>query len=294
MLLFIFFIVFSRSLWAKFSLYSLGIRCERASALLNQMSTANPNLKPKGVYHMRGGIERYVKSFPQGGFWKGKNYLFDRRMEQIPSTKDLRQVEQEVESKCCLCRERWTYYRGKFKCSQSLCGVPVIVCMSCDETGILHPERLTCELCKEGYRAPDVLPDLVGLKRKAESLVAKDGGDEVKKTKVKDLLTMKNPRRLFLSKLPLLISKTKLDEALGCDKVKLVHWLTDRSSGGFYGSCIVELKSESCVIEVLESAKTGSIKIEKKKIKVAPVRVIDGEVWPPAGHMEREFPPVGH
>jgi predicted sulfurtransferase len=70
-----------------------GIRCERASALLNQMSTVNPDLKPKGVYHMRGGIERYVKTFPQGGFWKGKNYLFDRRMEQVPGTKDSNQVE---------------------------------------------------------------------------------------------------------------------------------------------------------------------------------------------------------
>ena len=49
---------------------------------------------------MRGGIERYVKTFPQGGFWKGKNYLFDRRMEQVPGTKDVEQVEQEVQSNC--------------------------------------------------------------------------------------------------------------------------------------------------------------------------------------------------
>ena len=34
--------------------------------------------KPKGVFELRGGIERYVKTFPEGGFWKGKNYLFDR------------------------------------------------------------------------------------------------------------------------------------------------------------------------------------------------------------------------
>jgi predicted sulfurtransferase len=61
-----------------------GIRCERASALLNQMSTVNPNLKPAGVFELRGGIERYVKTFPGGGFWAGKNYLFDRRMEQLP------------------------------------------------------------------------------------------------------------------------------------------------------------------------------------------------------------------
>ena len=99
------------------------IRCERATALLNQMVAASEDpsttirtknddndneptatnktnshpqekqetknqtssattpvitCKPKGVYELRGGIERYVKTFPQGGFWKGKNYLFDR------------------------------------------------------------------------------------------------------------------------------------------------------------------------------------------------------------------------
>ena len=32
---------------------------------------------------IRGGIERYIKTFPEGGFWKGKNFLFDRRFEQV-------------------------------------------------------------------------------------------------------------------------------------------------------------------------------------------------------------------
>jgi len=49
-----------------------GIRCERATALLNQMSAVKEELKPKGVYHCRGGIERYIKTYPSGGFWKGK------------------------------------------------------------------------------------------------------------------------------------------------------------------------------------------------------------------------------
>jgi len=276
-------------------LISAGIRCERATALLNQMAVANPNLKPKGVYHMRGGVERYVKSFPQGGFWKGKNYLFDRRMEQVPGTKDPQLVEEEVESRCCLCRERWTYYRGKFKCSQSLCGVPVIVCTSCDEIGMLHPERLTCELCKQGYKAPEVLPDLVALKRKAESLFACDGADEMTKKLKIDVSTKRtDPRRLFLSKLPLVVSKTKINEAMGGDKVRFVHWLTDRSSGGFYGSCIVEMKSRKFTNEILEKVKIGGIKIEKKKIKIAPVWIHEGEVWPPDGHVELEFPPLGH
>jgi predicted sulfurtransferase len=113
------------------------------------MTTLNRDLNVKGVYHMRGGIERYVKTFPKGGFWNGKNYLFDRRMEQVPGTKEQEVVEQEVDSKCCVCRRKWTAYRGKFKCSQSLCGVPVIVCPDCDMFGLEHAEKLNCELCKQ-------------------------------------------------------------------------------------------------------------------------------------------------
>ena len=31
---------------------------------------------------MRGGVDRYLKTFPEGGYWKGRNYLFDLRGEQ--------------------------------------------------------------------------------------------------------------------------------------------------------------------------------------------------------------------
>lgn len=274
-----------------------GIRCERASALLNQISAVNPSLKPKGVYHMRGGIERYVKTFPEGGFWKGKNYLFDRRMEQVPGTKDVTKVEQEVDSRCCLCRQKWTYYRGKFKCSQSLCGVPVIVCTSCDAKALKAPERLTCELCKEGYKAPEVLPDLVGLKRKAE--VSLDVGaipeqeflHSAKKNKsTTEQQSHVHGDRLFLSKLPLSATKSKILAALGGEAVKLVHWLTDRKTAAFYGSCIVQMSSTDATAEAM----TKSIRVDKKKIKIAPVSVRDDEEWPPKGFVDKEFPPVGH
>lgn len=278
-----------------------GIRCERATALLNQMSVVNPNLKPKGVYHMRGGIERYVKTFPQGGFWKGKNYLFDRRMEQVPGTKDVQQVEQEVQSKCCLCRQKWTYYRGKFKCSQSLCGVPVIVCTACDGTALQHPEKLTCELCKEGYRAPESMPDLVTLKRKAESVVSdpatsgtKDevAGQAIKKRK--ETSKSIHPKRLFLSRLPLTITTTKINDLLGGkDTVQIVHWLTDYKSGAFYGSCIVEMTSLEAATQVLEKTQKGRCTVDKKKVKVSPVFVRERDSWPPSDYVEREYPPLG-
>ena len=45
-----------------------GIRCERASAYLKK-EIGN---EVDGVYQLQGGIERYLKAFPDGGFWRGK------------------------------------------------------------------------------------------------------------------------------------------------------------------------------------------------------------------------------
>jgi hypothetical protein len=271
-----------------FGIFYSGIRCERATALLNQMSAANPEaIKPKAVYELRGGIERYMKTFPEGGFWKGKNYLFDRRMEQLPGDKSEDQVEQETKSKCCMCRQKWTIYRGKFKCSQRMCGVPVIVCDDCKPKAAESLKSLTCELCKLGYKAPQVMPDLVGLKRKAESLVA-DNDDQDASTKRSKSTEAVCDDRLFLARLPLTITKAKLCDALG-GEIKAVQWLTDSKTGGFYGSCIVQLTSP----EIAKLASQRSIKVDKKKVKVSFALAKEGEQWPPADHEDREYPPIG-
>lgn len=54
-----------------------GIRCERASALLKYKMETDPEIKAlgiKGVYQLQGGIDKYFKEFPDGGYWQGKNY----------------------------------------------------------------------------------------------------------------------------------------------------------------------------------------------------------------------------
>lgn len=280
-----------------------GIRCERATALLNQMSTVSEELKPKGVYHCRGGIERYVKTFPLGGYWKGKNYLFDKRMEQTPNIKTDSAVEKDIVARCCLCLVKHTVYRGQFKCSRSLCGVPVIVCNACTTMAAEKPEKLMCELCKEGYRAPSEMPDLVAMKRKAEQLV----GDETPSLDISatDSLTQhplaKKPKvyyedRLFLRRVPLATSFTKIKDVLGEDKVKRLVWLTDKESGGFYGSCVVLLSSPSDAKQILDrSSSTGGIKIDKKRIKVAEMFRKDADEDDLFGNfVQREYPPVGN
>jgi len=265
-----------------------GIRCERATALLNQMSAVDSDLKPKGVYHCRGGIERYVKTFPEGGFWKGKNYLFDKRMEQIPGVAESEVVEKSVHSKCCLCRQKWTVYRGQHKCGVAACGVPVIVCKSCTKTALLKPDDLRCELCREGYRAPSSLPDLVGMKRKA---MAEERSDK----KVKQVRTFFKDR-LFLKRLPLATSFQAVVDALGKDVVKNIHWLVDRDTCAFYGSCVVLTKGEESKSKIIQrSLKPGGIKMDNKKIKIAEVFVKEKDLCLFDGNfIQLQRPPIGN
>ena len=34
----------------------------------------------KGVFQLQGGIDKYFRDFPEGGWWKGKNYVFGKMM----------------------------------------------------------------------------------------------------------------------------------------------------------------------------------------------------------------------
>ena len=54
-----------------------GIRCEKASAYLCAKGYQN-------VYQLEGGIHRYLEKFPDGGVFKGKNFVFDRRVAVPP------------------------------------------------------------------------------------------------------------------------------------------------------------------------------------------------------------------
>ncbi len=53
-----------------------GVRCERASALLRTKIETEEDTKAldiKGVYQLQGGIDKYFRDFPEGGWWKGKS-----------------------------------------------------------------------------------------------------------------------------------------------------------------------------------------------------------------------------
>jgi len=209
-------------------------------------------------------------------------------MEQQPGNKTQEQIEKEVKSKCCLCRNKCTSYKGKFKCCQSLCGVPVIVCSSCESLALREPSKLTCELCKSGYRAPEALPDLVGMKRKADSLISTESDKKRMISKMEPFQTHED--RLFLARLPLTVTRSKLGGVFGQENIKFVHWLTDKTNGAFYGSCIIQMNSAKAAKEVLEK---GRIKMGKKKVRVCLAHCKEGEQWPPASFKNKEFPPIG-
>ena len=49
-----------------------GIRCEKASNFLRSQGVHD-------VHHLKGGIHKYLETYQDGGFFRGKNFVFDKR-----------------------------------------------------------------------------------------------------------------------------------------------------------------------------------------------------------------------
>jgi predicted sulfurtransferase len=160
-----------------------GIRCERASAYLKK----EMGDKVEGVYQLQGGVERYLKAFPDGGFWRGKNFVFDKReavgvenpegdggvIRKQTKKKKTKEELGSLTSKCCVCECPWDRYVGKKKCFT--CGVPVLMCEKCmskkpDKTPGMEL-KVRCPLCVEEnitVPASEVEFTANGIKNKAD------------------------------------------------------------------------------------------------------------------------------
>jgi len=172
-----------------------GVRCERASALLKTKMDKEADttaLGIKGVYQLQGGIDKYLREYADGGFWKGSNFLFDRRVSQVPekcrtnnvpmtdnddsTVNDHCNASNKLEplsingsnssihedtaavpmGKCESCQKPWDRYHGKRRCPT--CGVPSLICRDCQKAvnkGTLKLDRtVRCDLCvKEGIQS---------------------------------------------------------------------------------------------------------------------------------------------
>jgi predicted sulfurtransferase len=249
-----------------------GIRCERASALLKYKMETDPEIKAlgiKGVYQLQGGIDKYFKEFPDGGYWQGKNYVFDKRFAHAPPKIDGelhgRKEQKDGESsdsgkptndetpnvppaasimgKCEACSKPWDMYRGKRRCPT--CGVPSLICKECflaDKEGRKKLGReVRCDLCVEqGIRSKRDLREKDEREiREYELKMAQRGLLQPNKS------AAPNPSgitRLFLKNM----CRKRMDEATLLEALPgITHivWRTDRTSGKFLGSAWVEMST---------------------------------------------------
>jgi len=90
-----------------------GIRCERATAYLNEKNVA------KKVYQIEGGIVRYAEQYPDG-FFRGKNYVFDGRIAM--------KINDDILGSCTLCTQPCDDY---YNCLNAACNKHFISCADC-------------------------------------------------------------------------------------------------------------------------------------------------------------------
>jgi len=248
-----------------------GIRCERASALLDVMAAGGAadcanraaadallasDRPPKSIAMVRGGIERYLRTFPGGGYWRGANYLFDRRFEQRPAGVEAPQCL----GNCAKCGAPADEYRGKFVCVAKHCRVPVIVCAACREPAFADGDArkrlcatLECRLCREKYAGArnTPLPSCVsglGSTRRA----ALPSARPPRKAK----RAYARARRVLVKRLPLTVERAEVAGALGLlgggAAAAQVSWLVDRDTGLFYGAAVVDAGSEDAAAKLVD------------------------------------------
>ena len=99
-----------------------GIRCEKASAYLRKRGVAD-------VSQLAGGIHRYLDAFPEEGesCYKGKNFVFDRRMSQSSGGS-------AVVGRCVGCEQPHDAYDPRMICC--VCKQLVLLCTVCDASNI--------------------------------------------------------------------------------------------------------------------------------------------------------------
>lgn len=90
-----------------------GVRCERSSAFLQQQNLAQK------VYHIEGGIHRYVQKYPEGHF-RGSNYVFDARVTD--------RINNDILGTCDICSKPWDQY---VNCVNAFCNKHFIGCPEC-------------------------------------------------------------------------------------------------------------------------------------------------------------------
>ncbi|XP_057493087.1 rhodanese-like domain-containing protein 6 isoform X3 [Actinidia eriantha] len=117
-----------------------GIRCETASAYIRSKGDGFEN-----VFQLFGGIQRYLEQFPDGGFFKGKNFVFDHRVSVGSS-------DANILGTCLLCSSPFDDYSSRSRCTH--CRMLVLVCDCCQKKSTQY----ICELCQINGKPVDSIP----------------------------------------------------------------------------------------------------------------------------------------
>ena len=283
-----------------------GIRCERASALLQYKIQNDPTVKElniKGVYQLQGGIDKYFKEFPEGGYWVGKNYTFDKRCAHNPVEAingDGPKTEEAVSKnaiplgKCASCCKPWDNYGGK-PCRCPTCGVPNLICKDCYTSKKKKIKNMRCDLCveqnvlsKKELRDKE-LRELMEFEQRNQSLITHQQLDSVKKKPVtpssaspslsRDRATNKNDTtRLYLRNMCRhTVTEEKLMEVI--PNITHIVWKVDGKSGTFFGQGWVEVKSpEDAEYAVSQS---GKIIVCGRSLYIEYQPPDGKDLWPP-------------
>jgi predicted sulfurtransferase len=275
-----------------------GIRCERASALLKYKMATDPatqQLNIQGVYQLQGGIDKYFKEFPDGGYWKGKNYTFDKRNAHAPpaieaaksaahddnDTQQQPQPTPPVMGKCAACSKAWDEYRGKQRCPT--CGVPSLICRDCwhaDQDGKRKLDRSArCELCvdqdirsKKDLRAKEQDQTAAYEARlEQQGLLRPSEGPPPPNLDAVTRLYLKNMCRKSMSEQVLLEHFPDITH---------IVWRNDRHSGKFLGQAWVEMASPDAAAHVV--AQSG-LQILGRPLYAVFDPSGGKDAWPPGG-----------
>lgn len=119
-----------------------GIRCEMASAYIRSKGAGFEN-----VFQLFGGIQRYLEKFPDGGFFKGKNFVFDHRISVGSS-------DPNILGSCLLCGLPFDDYSSRCRCSY--CRMLVLVCDNCRTEEAAY----VCELCQKHGKSVESIPSI--------------------------------------------------------------------------------------------------------------------------------------
>ncbi len=270
----------------------VGVRCERASALLCEKIATEDDMKYlgiKGVYQLQGGIDKYFKMFPNGGYWNGKNYVFDKRFSHCPPMIEDSVCDEEQKqpiSKCEACTKPWDQYRGnKRRCPT--CGVPSLICRECflaDEDGTKKLDKsIRCKLCVEQNitsKSQIKERERQELKEYENKATMKKRNPDSTNNDVPETV-VENPEnitRLYVSNL----CRNRMDEhelIKALPGATHVVWLKDRTTGNFNGSCLVEMESPDAASKAVGSRNGMLVLGRPMRLKFQKADAKD--VWPP-------------